>query len=219
MMLAATRWMARLTRMNPETLPLAMNVISLAIPEVKILTPRRFGDERGFFAETYNARALAAHGISGDFIQDNQSFSRPKGVVRGLHFQRPPHDQDKLLRVVRGRIIDVAVDIRHGSPSFGQAVAVELSADDSASIFVPRGFAHGFMTLEADTEVFYKVTHAYVPEAEGGIHWRDPDLAIAWPLDRIGGDAGVTITARDQAFCRLRDLPSVFTFADSGIGS
>ncbi|KIM00752.1 dTDP-4-dehydrorhamnose 3 5-epimerase [Paramagnetospirillum magnetotacticum MS-1] len=183
-----------------------MNVISLAIPEVKVLTPKRFGDDRGFFAETYNAHILAEHGITAVFVQDNQSFSRPAGVVRGLHFQREPYAQDKLLRVVRGAILDAVVDIRPGSPSFGQAVTVELSSEDSASIFVPKGFAHGFMTLEPDTEVFYKVSYRYTPEAEGGIHWRDPDLAISWPLDRIGGEGAVTIAARDQSFGLLRDL-------------
>jgi dTDP-4-dehydrorhamnose 3,5-epimerase len=183
-----------------------MNVISLALPDVKVVTPRRFGDERGFFAETYSAPALAAHGITAIFVQDNQSFSRPAGVVRGLHFQRPPHAQDKLLRVVRGRILDVAVDIRPGSPSFGHWVAVELSGEDSASLFVPKGFAHGFMTLEPETEVFYKVSHPYTPEAEGGIHWRDPDLGIDWPVHRIGGDAAITIAPRDQSFGRMRDL-------------
>jgi dTDP-4-dehydrorhamnose 3,5-epimerase len=192
-----------------------MNITSLAIPDVKLVTPKRFGDGRGFFAETYSAPILAAHGITAIFVQDNQSFSRPAGVVRGLHFQRPPHAQDKLLRVVRGSILDVAVDIRPKSPSFGQWVAVVLSAEDSASIFVPKGFAHGFMTLEPETEVFYKVSHRYTPEAEAGIHWRDPDLAIQWPLERIGGEDAVTIAARDASFGRLCDMaPDLLAWDD-----
>ena len=135
-----------------------LTATSLAIPEVKLITPRRFGDARGFFSETYNAKAFAEAGITLTFVQDNHSLSAPAGTVRGLHFQSPPFAQDKLVRVTRGRILDVAVDIRRSSPTFGQHVTAEISAEAWNQILVPAGFAHGFVTLEPDTEVVYKVT-------------------------------------------------------------
>ncbi len=159
-----------------------LEVERFPIAGVLRLEPRRFGDERGFFSEVYNQRAFAhATGFEALFVQDNHSYSRDAGTVRGLHFQKPPHAQDKLVRVVRGRILDVAVDIRRGSPTYGQHVAVELSAQNWAQLWVPVGFAHGFMTLEPETEVLYKVTAFYDREADCGIHWRDPSLGIAWP--------------------------------------
>lgn len=160
-----------------------MDVQATDIPDVIIITPKRFGDHRGFFSETYNTRTLAAAGIDADFVQDNQSLSAEKGTLRGLHFQRPPMAQDKLVRVTRGAVLDVAVDIRAGSPTFGRHVAVTLSAENWAQLWVPKGFAHGFITLEADTEVLYKVTDYYSPEHDAGIAWNDPALGIDWGID------------------------------------
>jgi dTDP-4-dehydrorhamnose 3,5-epimerase len=160
-----------------------MQIEALAIPDVKLLTPRMFRDERGFFSETWNARLLAEHGIAAEFVQDNHAQSRAAGTLRGLHFQRAPMAQDKLVRVSRGSILDVAVDIRRGSPTFGRHVMARLSAENWAQIWVPRGFAHGYLTLEPDTEVIYKVTAYYSPSDDAGILWNDPALAIAWPID------------------------------------
>jgi dTDP-4-dehydrorhamnose 3,5-epimerase len=178
-----------------------MEVISLAIPDVKLVTPRRFADPRGFFAETFSRRRFAEAGLIADFVQDNHSLSRPAGTVRGLHFQRPPFAQAKLVRVLRGAILDVAVDIRPGSPSYGRHVAAELSADNGAMILVPEGFAHGFCTLTADTEVFYKVNRDYAPQHEGGILWNDPALDIAWPIDA----ADAFLSDRDRAWPTLSE--------------
>ena len=159
-----------------------MDIVSLDLPEVKILSPRKFGDARGFFSETYNRDAFAAAGLDHVFVQDNHSFSATPGTLRGLHFQLPPYSQDKLVRVTRGAIFDVAVDIRRGSPTFGRWVGAEISAENWNQIFVPVGFAHGFCTLAPDTEVIYKVTAPYAPKSERGIAWDDPQLAIDWPL-------------------------------------
>jgi dTDP-4-dehydrorhamnose 3,5-epimerase len=159
-----------------------MKVTPLAIPDVLLIEPARHGDARGFFSEVWKRSTLAAAGITADFVQDNHSYSRDAGVLRGLHFQRPPHAQGKLVRVVRGRILDVVVDIREGSPTCGQHVTAELSAANWHQIWVPRGFTHGFLTLEPDTEVLYKVDAEYDRAADGGIAWNDPALGIAWPL-------------------------------------
>lgn len=159
-----------------------MNVVALDIPDVKLITPRRFGDHRGFFSEVYNARTFANAGIDIEFVQDNHAFSREAGTLRGLHFQKPPHAQAKLVRVTRGRIYDVAVDIRRGSPTCGRHVGVELSAANWSQLLVPAGFAHGYCTLEPDTEVLYKVDAYYAPEHDAGILWSDPALAISWPV-------------------------------------
>ncbi len=168
---------------------------------------KRFEDARGFFSETYNARAFAAAGIRSNFVQDNHSLSRDKGTVRGLHFQRQPHEQEKLVRVVRGRILDVVLDIRRGSPSYGQHIAVELGASDGKQLYVPGGFAHGFCTLEPDTEVIYKVTDFWAPDCEGGVVWNDPALAIAWP-----DFAGAQIAAKDASLAPLSLLDTPFVF-------
>jgi dTDP-4-dehydrorhamnose 3,5-epimerase len=157
-------------------------VQTLQIPDVKIVTPKKFGDERGFFSETYSRQGLIEHAIDLTFVQDNQSLSAQVGTLRGLHFQLPPFAQDKLVRVTRGAIYDVAVDIRRQSPTFGQWVGAVISADEWNQILVPIGFAHGFCTIEPDTEVLYKVTAPYAPASERGIAWDDPDLAIDWPL-------------------------------------
>lgn len=161
---------------------MSLDVISLDITDVKLITPKKHGDARGFFSETYNKTTFASHGITLDFVQDNQSFSAQAGTLRGLHYQSPPFAQDKLVRVVRGRILDVAVDIRRGSPTFGKWVAAEISAEQWNQILVPAGFAHGVCTLEPDTEILYKVTNFYSAQHDFGIRWNDPDLGIDWPF-------------------------------------
>lgn len=157
-----------------------MDVAALTIPEVKLITPRRFSDDRGFFSETYNARAFKEARIDCDFVQDNHSYSAKKGTVRGLHYQAPPHAQAKLVRVLSGAVIDVAVDARKASPTFGQWVKAELSAENGVQIFVPKGFLHGFVTLEPDTEVAYKVDAFYDGASDGSVKWDDANLAIDW---------------------------------------
>lgn len=154
----------------------------LDIPDVVLIVPRRFDDARGWFAETYNAPQFAEFGIKNEFLQDNHAFTRRPGTVRGLHFQHPPAAQAKLVRVLRGSIYDVAVDLRKKSSSYGKFAGATLSAADGEQMFIPAGFAHGYCTLEPDTEVLYKVDQHYAPETEAGIIWNDPDLAIAWPV-------------------------------------
>ncbi|MHA1536709.1 MAG: dTDP-4-dehydrorhamnose 3,5-epimerase [Alphaproteobacteria bacterium] len=181
-----------------------MNVTATAIDAVKLIHPKKHGDGRGFFSETYNKRALAEAGIELDFVQDNHSLSAQKGTVRGLHFQIPPFAQDKLVRVVRGSIFDVAVDLRRDQPSFGRNVCVELSAGEWNQLLVPAGFAHGFCTLEPDTEVIYKVTSFYSPEHDRGIRWNDPDLAVPWPVE----EGAALLSERDAKlppFAEVRD--------------
>ena len=158
-------------------------VTPLAIPEVLLITPKRFGDERGFFSETYSARRLAEIGFNKPFVQDNHSMSSRRGILRGLHFQRPPHLQDKLVRVTHGAVFDVAVDVRAGSPTFGKWVGAELSAENWAQLLIPAGFAHGFVTLTEVVEVLYKTTDYYAPQAEDGLAWNDPSVGVDWPLD------------------------------------
>lgn len=181
----------------------------LAIPEVFLFTPRRFGDERGFFVETFNRATMEAMTGPLDWVQDNHSRSRPRGVVRGLHFQLPPFAQDKLVRCLRGSVLDVAVDIRKGSPTFGLHVAAKLTETGGEQIFVPKGFAHGFLTLEDDCEIAYKVTNYYSAAHDRGIAWNDPSLGIAW-----GATASdVTLSAKDAGLPLLADLPVSFTYA------
>ena len=158
------------------------DVRRLAIPEVLVIKTQKYSDARGFFSETYNKKAFAAAGIDLDFVQDNHSRSTAAGTVRGFHYQTPPFVQDKLVRVVSGRILDVALDIRKSSPTFGKWVAAEISANDWTQILVPAGFAHGVCTLEPDTQIFYKVTNFYSPSNYFGIRWNDPDLKIDWPI-------------------------------------
>jgi dTDP-4-dehydrorhamnose 3,5-epimerase len=157
-------------------------IVSSPISDVKIIEPRKFEDERGYFVETYSQPALADAGFDLPFVQDNQSLSKPVGTLRGLHYQTPPFAQDKLVRVLRGRIWDVAADIRRCSPTFKQSFGLELSAENQLQLLVPAGFAHGFLTLEPDTVVAYKVTAPYSGVHDAGIAWDDPDLAVAWPL-------------------------------------
>lgn len=154
-----------------------------AIEGVLIVTPKRFADARGHFAETWNARRWREHGIDLDFVQDNQSLSVEAGTVRGLHYQAPPHAQAKLVRAVAGSVIDVAVDARAGSPTFGKHVRVELSAANGRQLLVPAGFLHGFATLEPMTEVAYKVTDFYSAAHDGAVRWNSPALAIDWGVD------------------------------------
>jgi dTDP-4-dehydrorhamnose 3,5-epimerase len=187
---------------------LALQVESLEIPGVLVITPRQFGDERGFFSETYNKRVLAEQGIEGDFVQDNHSLSAVKGTIRGLHFQIPPRAQAKLVRVVRGAVFDVAVDLRKGSPTFGRHVSMVLSKENWSQMFVPVGFAHGFCTLEPDTEVLYKVTEYYSPEHDKGLLWNDPRLAVDWPV----GPAEAMLSDRDRTLPGLDDMPDHFSY-------
>lgn len=183
-----------------------VDVVATAIAEVKILTPKKFGDDRGFFSEVYNAATFAAAGLDLAFMQDNHSWSAKRGTIRGLHFQSPPFAQDKLVRVVRGAILDVAVDIRFGSPTYGQHVAVELSAANWRQLLVPVGFAHGFCTLEDDTEVIYKVTNRYSKDHDLGLAFDDPDLAIAWPV----AAADAITSDKDRKHPRLHQFTTPF---------
>ncbi|HMN72045.1 MAG TPA: dTDP-4-dehydrorhamnose 3,5-epimerase [Rhodoblastus sp.] len=183
-----------------------MRVEETAIPDVKIVTPKMHGDARGFFSEVYKAADWCAAGLDFTFVQDNHSFSAQAGVVRGLHFQIAPVAQAKLVRVARGRILDVVVDIRRSSPTFGRHVAVELSRENWRQLLVPAGFAHGFVTLEPDTEALYKTTAPYSAAHDFGLAWDDPDLAIGWPLP----PGGPILSERDRKWPRLRDLPQTF---------
>ncbi|MBW8268570.1 dTDP-4-dehydrorhamnose 3,5-epimerase [Caldovatus aquaticus] len=185
-----------------------MKVERLAIPDLLLIEPRRHADARGFFSEVYSRQALAEFGLDVEFVQDNHSLSRQVGVVRGLHFQIPPAAQGKLVRVVRGAVLDVAVDLRHGSPTFGRHVAVVLSAENWRQIWIPRGFAHGFCTLEPDTEVIYKVDAYYDRAADAGLLWNDPALGIAWP---VSAEAAI-LSEKDRAAPRLAELPRYFTY-------
>ena len=175
--------------------------MELSIPDVRLITPRRFGDDRGWFTETWSRRSLDI-----GFCQDNMSLSAEVGTIRGLHFQKPPHAQAKLVMVLQGRILDVAVDIRRASPTFGQHVAVELSAAAGNQLLIPRGFAHGFCTLEPGTQVMYKVDDFYAPETDAGIFWADPDLAINWPV-RVDQ---AHLSPKDLGLPRLKDIDSPF---------
>ena len=183
-----------------------MLIETTALDGVKLITPKKFEDSRGFFSETFNRENFFKGGIAVEFVQDNQSRSASVGTIRGLHFQSPPFAQDKLIRVLKGRILDVAVDIRRSSPTFGQHVAVELSAENFRQLFVPVGFAHGFCTLEPDTEILYKVTNYYSAQHDHGLAWNDPDLGIAWPVTA----ESVVLSEKDGKLPRLADLATPF---------
>lgn len=183
-----------------------MLIEDTALDGVRIVTPARHGDDRGFFSETYNQKSWDERGLAFRFVQDNHSLSRDVGVIRGLHFQTPPFAQDKLVRVARGRILDVVVDIRRASATFGRHVAVELSAESGRQLLAPIGFAHGFCTLEPDTEVIYKVTNVYSRAHDRGLAWDDPTLGVEWPVDA----ARAILSDKDRRWPRLRDLPDVF---------
>lgn len=187
-----------------------MQVETTELPGVVILTPRRFADARGWFSESWNAEKMAAAGFDLTFVQDNHSFSAPKGTLRGLHYQSPPRAQDKLVRCTRGAILDVAVDFRAGSPFFGKWVSVELSAENGRQLLVPKGFLHGFVTLTDDCEVQYKCTDVYAPDCDGNVRWDDPDLGIDWQLN----GATPVLSAKDEAAPRLAEVVSPFRWED-----
>jgi dTDP-4-dehydrorhamnose 3,5-epimerase len=181
-----------------------MDIQECEISAVKLITPKQFTDVRGSFCEIWSDRLFRNEVADVTFVQDNQSISRFRGTVRGLHFQRPPFSQAKLVRVIRGSILDVAVDIRRGSPSYGRHVAVTLDATSGAQLWIPIGFLHGFCTLEDDTAVYYKVSEYYSPEHDAGVCWNDPDLEINWPV----GPEAVVLSEKDQRQPRLCELPA-----------
>src|SRR5882762_4998143 len=183
-----------------------LDVRALAIPDVKLIRTPRYADARGYFCETFQRADFAAQGLANDFIQDNQSNSDRSGTIRGLHFQRPPFAQAKLIRVLRGSILDVAVDLRRSSPSFGRHVASELSSEGNEQLLVPAGFAHGFCTLEPDTVVFYKVDQVYSATHDGGVNWADPQLRIEWPV----ASAEAILSEKDRGLPMLADLAPIF---------
>jgi dTDP-4-dehydrorhamnose 3,5-epimerase len=183
-----------------------LRVESTALPDIKIVNPQRIGDQRGFFSETYNRQRFAEVGIDVEFVQDNHSLSAVPGTVRGLHFQSEPFAQAKLIRVVRGRILDVAVDIRRSSPTFGRHVAVELSAENGSQLLIPVGFAHGFCTLEPDTEIVYKVSAYYSAAHDHGLRWNDPALGIDWPVALTNA----VLSDKDRCQPLLAELPAYF---------
>lgn len=188
-----------------------MEWYELAIAGVRVITPVRHEDDRGYFSEVYNSDTLAEAGIEDRFLQDNQSLTSLAGTVRGLHFQIEPRPIAKLIRVTRGSILDVVVDIRHGSPTFGQHVAVELSASNWNQLYAPVGTAHGFCTLEPNTEVLYKVTDHWSPDVDRGVAWNDPALGIQWPV----GSADAILSEKDRSQPLLRDLPVHFKWESS----
>ena len=181
-----------------------MQIERTALDGVLLLHPKKHGDARGFVSETFKISALRDAGIADEWVQDNHSFSAQAGTIRGLHFQAPPMAQAKLVRVLRGAILDVVLDIRRTSPTYGQHIAVELSAENFAQLYIPAGFAHGFCTLTDDTEILYKVSAEYAPAQEGGVLWNDPDLAIAWPVREA------VTSPRDAQWPRLKELISPF---------
>jgi dTDP-4-dehydrorhamnose 3,5-epimerase len=185
-----------------------MKILATDLSEVKIIIPVRIGDSRGFFSEVWNGRDFAEARIGSAFVQDNHIRNPLKGTLRGLHYQLPPMAQGKLLRVTRGSILDVAVDVRRGSPTFGHCAKAVLSADNWHQLWVPLGFAHGYCTLEDDTEVQYKVTDFYSPPHERGIAWNDPALAIDWPFSA----EAITISDRDRRLPRLAEQPGLFEY-------
>jgi len=178
------------------------------LPGVVLLTPRRFGDARGFFSESWNRARMAEHGITIDFVQDNHSMSAQVGTVRGLHFQSPPHAQDKLVRCGRGALFDVAVDVRRGSPTYGQWVGCELSAENGRQLLVPQGFLHGFVTRTPDTEICYKCSDYYAPECDGAVRFDCPTIGIDWGM----GDTAPVLSDKDAAAGTLADFDSPFVW-------
>jgi dTDP-4-dehydrorhamnose 3,5-epimerase len=179
-----------------------VKITHLSIPDVLVIEPMQFRDDRGVFSEIYNRRVFADSGLRFDWVQDNHAMSQERGTLRGLHFQSPPHAQAKLIRVTSGSIFDVAVDMRTGSPTFGEWVSVVLSASAWKLILVPKGFAHGYLTLEPDTGILYKVDDYYAPQSDAGVIWNDPDLSIDWPLD---GSAPI-LSNKDHSLPRLSEL-------------
>ncbi|MEM6407691.1 MAG: dTDP-4-dehydrorhamnose 3,5-epimerase [Pseudomonadota bacterium] len=183
-----------------------MQIEKTKLDGVLILTPKRFGDDRGFFSETWNRNLLASHGIDFDFVQDNHSFSAMAGTVRGLHFQAPPHAQDKLVRCGAGAVLDVAVDIRKSSPTFGQHVSVTLTPENGRQLLVPKGFLHGFSTLKPNSELLYKCTDYYDPKCDDAVHYASADLGIDWQL----GAQDPTLSDRDATAVDFANFTSPF---------
>ncbi|MCX8996196.1 dTDP-4-dehydrorhamnose 3,5-epimerase [Rhizobiaceae bacterium BDR2-2] len=177
--------------------------------KVLLIKPKRFGDDRGWFSEVYNKDKFSDFGAGDEFVQDNHSLSVPVATLRGLHFQTPPHAQAKLVRCIRGRIFDVAVDVRRGSPTYGEWVGAELSAENGHQLYIPVGFAHGFITLEPSSEVTYKVTDFYAPANDGGIRWNDPQVNVAWPLS---GGVQPLLSPKDEVQPLLADFDSPFEY-------
>ena len=187
-----------------------MLIVPTAIPEVRIVEPRVFGDRRGYFMETWTRRDFEAAGIGVEFVQDNESSSM-KGVLRGLHYQAGPAAQAKLVRVVAGAVFDVAVDLRRGSPTFGRWVGEVLSGENKRQLFIPRGFAHGFLCLEDRTVFTYRCDNLYAPEAERGIRYDDPDIAVAWPLHLVEG-LPLTLSDKDRRLPAFSAVPEADLF-------
>jgi dTDP-4-dehydrorhamnose 3,5-epimerase len=185
-----------------------LDIAETAIPEVKRLVPRRFADSRGFFTETWNAARMRAAGLDLHFVQDNHSYSAASGTVRGLHYQAPPAAQAKLVRVARGAVRDIAVDVRQGSPTYGAWVSAELSAENGVQLLVPRGFLHGFVTLVPDTDVLYKVDAPYAPDCDGAVRFDDPELGIDWGID----PGMAVLSEKDAAAPRFRDFTTPFVY-------
>lgn len=185
-----------------------MDITPTTLPGVLALQPRCFEDDRGFFLETWNQKTLLKSGLDLEFMQDNHSLSRRAGTIRGLHFQAPPHAQDKLVRVIKGSVLDVAVDIRKGSPNYGEWVGEILSGDNMVQLLIPKGFLHGFVTLEPDTEVLYKCTDVYAPDCDGGVHFADPTLAIDWGI----APEMAILSGKDAKAQSFADFDSPFTY-------
>ena len=187
-----------------------MDIVKTEINDILIIEPKVFGDNRGYFFESFSEKDFSSQVREVKFVQDNESKSR-YGVLRGLHFQKPPHAQSKLVRVVKGAVLDVAVDIRRGSPTFGQHVAVELTEDNHRQLFIPRGFAHGFAVLSEEVIFQYKCDNFYAPQSEGAIAWDDPDLEIDWriPVDKV------VLSEKDMANPRLKDADWLFDYNDN----
>lgn len=181
-----------------------MEFIKTTLKDAYVIKPQVFGDHRGFFLESYSKKKFEEVGIKADFVQDNHSRSEKKGTLRGMHFQTPPYTQAKLLRVVKGKILDVIIDLRKNSETFGKWESFELTAENFEMLFVPRGFAHGFMTLEGNTEVLYKADNFYEPSSEGGIAWNDPDLKINWPIENP------ILSERDTKWPNLKNSTNPF---------
>lgn len=180
----------------------------LKLEDVLLIRTKRFEDPRGYFMETWSQDAFRQLGLKATFVQDNQSLSVQRGTVRGLHFQTPPYAQAKLVRVLQGSVFDVAVDLRVGSPDYGQWCGVTLSAAGAEQLYVPKGFAHGFVTLEPDTVIAYRVDAPYAPTCDAGIHWNDPAIAVRWPLD----PAEAVLSAKDAALPQLASVASPFSW-------
>lgn len=188
-----------------------MDIVETKLSGVKILTPKRFADARGFFSESWNKNAMRDAGINLDFVQDNHSFSTKTGTLRGLHYQSPPHAQDKLVRCGRGSLFDVAVDVRVGSPTFGHWIGETLSFENGKQLLVPQGFLHGFLTLEPDTEIVYKCTDFYSAECDGAVRWDDVDIGINWPQV----DVEVSLSAKDEGAMIFKDFSSPFNYSET----